>query len=85
MAQKTCAGRQESPLCCEVAWLRRRRELEDMPTAHIDARGDESCPQTCAIGALTRLVEEQNRLLCDILGAVNALTATQLAAAKRER
>lgn len=82
MAQRTCTRGQETSLRGEAAWLRRRRELEDMPMARVNARSDEETPDR-ATGSLARLVAEQNRLLCDILGAVNALTATQLAAAQR--
>ena len=84
MAQRTCTGGQDASLRGEISWLRRRRELEDMPMARINARSDEEEAQDCAASTLARLVAEQNRLLCDILGAVNALTATQLAAAQRK-
>lgn len=84
MAERKRTGESGSPLCCEVAWLKRRRALEDMPTTHVDARsGETSCPQSapwCGCGELCELLEAQNRLLCDILGAVNSLTAAQLMA-----
>ncbi len=82
MAERKRTGESGSPLCCEVAWLKRRRELEDMPTAHVDARaGEASCPQPpqwYGCGEIRELLAEQNRLLCDILGAVTGLTAAQL-------
>ncbi len=82
MAERKRTGESTSPLCCEVAWLKRRRALEDMPTTHVDARsGETSCPQPApcwGVGELRELLEEQNRLLCDILGAVTRLTAAQL-------
>ncbi len=84
MAERKRTGESGSPLCCEVAWLRRRRALEDMPTAHVDARsGETSCPQPGpggGIGELRELLEEQNQLRCGILGAVTSLTAAQLMA-----
>ncbi len=84
MAERKRTGESGSPLCCEVAWLKRRRALEDMPTTHVDARsGESSCSQPAqwyGCGELRELLEEQNRLLCDILGAVNSLTAAQLMA-----
>ncbi len=88
MAERKRTGESGSPLCCEVAWLKRRRELEDMPTAHVDARsGEASCPQPApwyGCGELRELLEEQNRLLCDILGAVTGLTAAQLMANQKK-
>lgn len=83
MAEKTCT-RAQGP-CCQVAWLQRRRALEDMPTTHIDARGGQqsrSCECCCRWGELEARLECQNKLLCDILGALNALTAAQLAQQK---
>ncbi len=84
MAERKRTGESSSPLCCEVAWLKRRRALEDMPTTHVDARsGETSCTQSgpcCGFGELRELLEEQNKLLCDILGAVTSLTAAQLMA-----
>ncbi len=88
MAERKRTGESGSPLCCEVAWLKRRRALEDMPTAHVDARsGEANCPQPgqwCGCGELRELLEEQNRLLCDILGAVTSLTAAQLMANQKK-
>ncbi len=84
MAERKRTGENGSPLCCEVAWLQRRRALEDMPTTHVDARsGEAGCPQSApyyGCGELRELLEAQNRLLCDILGAINSLTAAQLMA-----
>lgn len=83
MAERKRTGESGSPLCCEVAWMRRRRALENTPTNHVDARaGETDCPQPppCWGGELAELLEAQNRLLCDILGAVNSLTAAQLMA-----
>ncbi len=84
MAERKRTGENGSPLCCEVAWLKRRRALEDMPTTHVDARsGETGCPpsaQCWGLGELHELLEEQNKLLCDILGAVTSLTAAQLMA-----
>lgn len=44
-------------------------------------RVEEACPSCCSCraGELAALLTEQNRLLCDILGAVTSLTAAQLA------
>lgn len=80
MAERKRTGESGSPLCCEVAWMKRRRALEDMPTTHVDARaGEADCPQSAlCCGELRELLEAQNRLLCDILGAINSLTAAQL-------
>lgn len=72
------------PVCCEAERLRRRRELEDMPMGRIDARGETGSKSCVCLGELTALTREQNRLLCDILGTMNALTAAQLAAAQRK-
>lgn len=83
MAQRTCNGTRETSLCRESAWLRRRRELEDMPMARVNVR-EETDAQDGVSCSLIQLMEAQNRLLCDILGAVNALTAAQLAAAQRK-
>lgn len=83
MAEKTCKGA-EAP-CCQVAWLQRRRALEDMPTTHIDAGDGQGCQSGCGCRGWSEtaaLLECQNKLLCDILGALNALTAAQLAQQK---
>lgn len=50
----------------------------------IDARGETGSKSCVCLGELTALTREQNRLLCDILGTMNALTAAQLAAAQRK-
>lgn len=81
MAEKNCT-RTQAP-CCQVTWLQRRQALEDMPTTHIaarDAQESESCSSRWS--EVEALLEGQNRLLCDILGALNALTAAQLAQSK---
>ncbi len=82
MAEKTCTCAQAP--CCQVAWLQRRRALEDMPTTHIDAGAGQSSQSCgcCGWRELQGLLECQNKLLCDILGALNALTAAQLAQQK---
>ncbi len=85
MAQRTCAGTQDVPLRSEAAWLRRRRELEDMPTTRIGARDEEDRSQEAGLNALCSLLTEQNRLLCDILGATTSLTAAQLASGQLRR
>lgn len=85
MAQRNRTGEDTSPACCEVAWLRRRQSLENTPMNRVDARAGEGdgC-QLCACGGeVLALLDTQNRLLCDILGAVNALSAAQLATAKK--
>lgn len=84
MRDKACTGAAAAPLCWEAERLRRRRELEDMPMGRV-APQDETCSQSCVcLGELTALTREQNQLLCDILGAVNALSAAQLIAAQRK-
>ena len=87
MAQRTCSGENCSP-CCPVSWLRRRAELENMPMNRIDARtatesdsDDDACSDD---DVLIRLLEVQNQFLCDILAAVNSLTAAQLAARQNQ-
>lgn len=85
MAEKMCSGGQSAPLSCPVGWLRRRRELEDMPMTRIRGPQESPCPCPCrscgcgCSGELTATLELQTQLLYDILGAVNALTAAQLA------
>ena len=65
-----------------LGWLRRRRELEDMPMTRIRGPQESPCPcRSCGCGCsgeLTATLELQTQLLYDILGAVNALTAAQL-------
>lgn len=83
MAERTCTGAQGP--CCRLDWLQRRRALEDMPTTHIDARDTQTsagCGSCCRWGELEARLECQNKLLCDILGALNALAAAQLAQQK---
>lgn len=84
MKDRALNGAAAVPLCCEAERLRRRRELEDMPMGRIDARGETSSQSCICLGELTALTREQNRLLCDILGALNALTAAQLATAQHK-
>lgn len=84
MAEKMCPGGQSAPLSCPVGWLRRRRELEDMPMTRVrgpqeSVRSCQRCCQGCCPGELTTTLELQTQLLYDILGAVNGLTAAQLA------
>ena len=73
----------ETPACCPVDWLRRRRELEDMPMARLKAPQEAAGPCPCrgcgCPGELAATLEDQTRLLYDILATVNALAATQLA------
>lgn len=85
MAERRRTRAAEAPVSCEVAWLRRRGELEDMPTRRIRAQAETSraveecgCRSGC-LAELAALAEEQNKLLCDILGAINCLTAARLA------
>lgn len=87
MADRNCSGAREPALDCQAARLRRRQELEDTPMAHLGTRVDASCPGCglCQAGELAALLEEQNRLLYDILGAVTSLTAAQLAAGQTRR
>lgn len=83
MAEKN-RTREQGP-CCRLDWLQRRRSLEDMPTTHIDARDAQAspgCGGCCRWSELEARLECQNKLLCDILGALNALTAAQLAQQK---
>ena len=68
------------------ARLRRRQELEDTPmTRQGTAVDTTAAAQSCTtrqLGTLITLMEEQNRLLYDILGAMTSLTAAQLAASQ---
>ncbi len=71
------------------ARLRRRQELEDTPmirrgTAVDQSAAAQSCA-ACQLGTLITLMEEQNQLLYDILGAMTSLTAAQLAASQLHR
>lgn len=85
MAEKNCTRAQA--LACQVSRLQRRQALEDMPTARVDARDGQSaesgsCGCCCRWSEAEALLECQNKLLCDILGALNALAAAQLAQPK---
>ncbi len=81
MAEKKRAGESASPPSCQVAWLRRRRELEETPVTRVEARpaaGRLRAQRPCPMGgALASLLEGQNRLLYDILEAVDRLAAAQ--------
>lgn len=82
MAERNRLGTQDTSLSCQEARLRRRQELEDTPMSRQScavATAAQTCC-SCRAGELAALLEEQNRLLCDILGAVTSLTAAQLAA-----
>ncbi len=89
MADRKCTGAQEAPLCCEVSWLRRRQELEDMPMHRINARDEGDCPGCgcgcgCGCPEMVMALEEQSKLLYDLLASVNALTVAQLAVGRRQ-
>lgn len=79
MAENTCHAR-----CCQAARLRVRQALENTPmnrvSAPAQAAGETSCACPCRAAQIAALLEEQTQLLYDILGAVNSLTAAQLAA-----
>lgn len=83
MAQQTC---RETFL---DARLLRRQELEDTPMTRRGTAVDQSAATlscaTCQLGTLITLMEEQNRLLYDILGATTSLTAAQLASGQLRR
>lgn len=72
----------------ELSRLQRIAQLENAPmrrytptsTSAETARSGCSC---CG-EELSALLARQNELLCDILGAVNALTASQLAQSRKE-
>ncbi len=86
MAEKTCTRAQDQAPSCQVAWLQRRQALEDMPTARVDA-GDCQTAESgggccCHWREAEALLTCQNKLLFDILGALNALTAAYLAQQK---
>ena len=84
MAQRNCSGARAASLCYEQERLQVLQELEDTPTNVInvreelaaDAAGDCVCTWQ---EELLLLLEDQNRLLYDILGAMTSLTAAQLA------
>ena len=88
MAERNCSGTSQALSRCEEARLRRRRELEDTPMSRVTAPREDASGRSCCLcraGELAELLEEQNRLLCDILGAVTSLTAAQLAAGQLRR
>ncbi len=84
MAEKACSEARRASLYQEADRVRVRRELEDAPMTRISppSAGDRvgSCPVG---GRMTALLEEQTRLLYDLLGAVTSLTAAQLARTDR--
>lgn len=67
----------------ELARIQRIARLEDAPMRRYTQQTVGSCGREsqCA-GELATLLARQNELLCDILGAVNALTASRLAQGK---
>lgn len=85
MADRTCSGTQTASLGGRST---RRQELENTPMSRqgvrVEASACQSC-RACCPGELAALLEEQNRLLYDILGAVTSLTAAQLAAGQTHR
>ncbi len=84
MRNRTCTGTAAASLGYEAGRQCVRRELENMPMSRVDAQ-EETDSQSCVcLSELTALTRAQNQLLCDILGAVNALTAAQLAASQRK-
>lgn len=80
MAARNCSGSSSTPLYSQVDWLCRRRELEDMPMARISPPQETASPCPCrdCTGELAATLEDQTRLLYDILATVNALAAAQL-------
>lgn len=82
MAEKTCSGTRNAPLCCEVSWLRRRQELEDTPvTRRTVPRSESSVCSGCGCACAARVnaaLAAQQELLYDILAAVNGLAAASL-------
>lgn len=83
MAQQTCRE------TFQDARLRRRRELEDTPVCRrgtaLDTDAAALSSAACRVGELATLLEEQNQLLYDILGALTSLTAAQLATGQLQR
>ncbi len=79
MAQQ-CNNEDRRLTPCEIDRLARRQDLERMPMCRLSGEEDpgDACATPC-LGELLTLVEAQNRILCDLLGAVSALTASQLA------
>lgn len=86
MADRNCPGRQNAVSSCQTSRTR-RQELEDTPMSRQGVRVEASCQGCCSCraGELAALLEEQNRLLYDILGAVTSLTAAQLATGQTHR
>ena len=75
MANQNRSGQNSSASCCQVPWLRRRTELENMPMAQINAQASEDDGEDSSGDILTQLLVTQNRLLCDILVTMETLTA----------
>lgn len=77
MAENRCTAQAER--------ARRRQELEDTPMRRITVRpafdraAGCGCGCGCGCDALSELLTRQNQLLCEILAAVNSLTAARLA------
>lgn len=82
MAQRSCSGAGQASSCFASERLQIRQELEDAPMNQINVREalaaeSDACPLWQE--ELLSLLEDQNRLLYDILGAMTSLTAAQLA------
>lgn len=73
----------------ELSRLQRIAQLENAPMRRYTPTSTpaESARSGCSCCGeeLSTLLARQNELLCDILGAVNALTASQLAQNREER
>ena len=85
MAQN-CSGAQSASSRYEQERLRILQELEEMPMNRVTPQeGDTSEEEafTCWQKALLDALEDQNNLLYDIVGALNALTAAQLTLARQ--
>ena len=85
MAQ-TCSGARAASSCYEQERLQVLRELEETPMNRVVPQEDETSEAeafTCWQKALLDALEDQNNLLYDILGALNALVAAQLARAQQ--
>ena len=83
MARQNCSGARSASLSFEQERLQVLQELEDTPMNIINVREelaeeDSTCPCTWQ-EELLDLLDTQNRLLYDILGAMTSLTAAQLA------
>lgn len=58
----------------------RRRTLADAPTAHIRPQDRPApAPSPLLLSRTNALLEQQNALLCQLLAALNGLTAARLA------